>query len=183
MKILIIDTDLKKSLRKQLTFCDVTTGYPWNDVWETSAETPYWWRVTTRSWWCFWLVVPQKNFALTSQKHDLDLGSDTSSVQTSAVVPQTSFRGDTRGGVAKCRLFSQLQEEDKICIGITENKEMSSYILGKCRITHKNVLNQLINKNRFLSLTLELYKGKKWRFWKLQSATKLVETLHPQGPL
>ena len=30
----------------------------------------------------------------------------------SAVVPQTSFRGETRGGVAKSRLFSQASETD-----------------------------------------------------------------------
>ena len=23
---------------------------PWNDVWETSAEIPYWWRITTQIW-------------------------------------------------------------------------------------------------------------------------------------
>ena len=36
------------SLRKQPTFGDVTTGFPPNDVWETSAEIPYWWHVTTQ---------------------------------------------------------------------------------------------------------------------------------------
>ena len=38
------------SLRKQPTFCDVTIGFPRNEVWETSAEIPYWWRVNTQIW-------------------------------------------------------------------------------------------------------------------------------------
>ena len=149
MKILIIEADLKKSLRKQLTFCDVTTGFPWNDVWETSAEIPYWWRVSTRSWWCFWLVVPRENFALTNQKHYLDLGSDTSSAQNFCY-RSSDVISRTHQWNAGC--FLRLLEEEKTCIGITQNKKMSSYILGKS----KNFLNQLINKNRFLSLTLEL---------------------------
>ena len=37
-------------LRKQTTFRDATTGFPAHDVWETSAEIPYWWRVTTQIW-------------------------------------------------------------------------------------------------------------------------------------
>ena len=24
--------------------------YPWNDVWETSAEIPYWWHATSQIW-------------------------------------------------------------------------------------------------------------------------------------
>ena len=50
--------------------------------------------------WCtFW----------SNQKHYPDLGSDTSSVWNfcTVFVSQTSFRGKTGGGVAKCRLFSQ----------------------------------------------------------------------------
>ena len=31
-------------------FRDTTTGSPRNDVWETSAEISYWWRVTTLTW-------------------------------------------------------------------------------------------------------------------------------------
>ena len=50
-----------------------------NDVWETRAEIPYWWRVTS-SGYCFWLVVPLVKFASTNQKQYPDLGSDNSSV-------------------------------------------------------------------------------------------------------
>ena len=46
---------------------------------------------------------------MTSQKHYPDLGSDASQYGISAFVSraQTSFGGETSGGVAKCRLFSQ----------------------------------------------------------------------------
>ena len=38
------------SLRKQTTFGgDATTGFPRNDVRETSGEIPYWWRVTKQT--------------------------------------------------------------------------------------------------------------------------------------
>ena len=39
---------------------------PPNDVWETNAEIPYWWRVTTQIWECVWLVVPRGKFDLTN---------------------------------------------------------------------------------------------------------------------
>ena len=44
-----------------------------------------------------------------TEKHYLDLGSATSSVWnlSGVLVTQTSFRGVTRGGIAKCRRFSQ----------------------------------------------------------------------------
>ena len=56
---------------------------PQNNLWETSEEIPYWWRVATQIW-----VVTRQQFI-------------------SALVSQTSFGGKTSGGVAKCRLFSQ----------------------------------------------------------------------------
>ena len=57
---------------------------PPNDVWETSAEIPYWWRVTIQIW-----VVTRHQYGI------------------SALVSQTSFGGETSSSVAKCRLFSQ----------------------------------------------------------------------------
>ena len=47
--------------RKEPTFRDATTGkfYRRNDVWRTSAEISYWWRVTTQIWVVLRLV---KNF-------------------------------------------------------------------------------------------------------------------------
>ena len=41
------------SLKNQPT----TTDFPRNDDWETSTEIPYWWRVTTRLWVDFWVVL------------------------------------------------------------------------------------------------------------------------------
>ena len=69
-------------LRKQPTCCEPPRVCPWNDVWETSAETPYWWSVTTQIWvvlligWNKFPTIP----GTTNQKHYLDLGSDASSV-------------------------------------------------------------------------------------------------------
>ena len=48
-------------------------------------------------------------FDSSNQKHYPDLGSDASSVmEFSVLVSQTSFRGETAGGVAKRQLFSQV---------------------------------------------------------------------------
>ena len=46
--------------------------FPRNDVWETSADIPFWWRVTTQIW-----VVLQMGWKLasTNQKHYPDLAS------------------------------------------------------------------------------------------------------------
>ena len=44
---------------------------------------------------------------MTIQKNYPDVGSDASSVWNFCARFQTSFRGETVGGVAKCRLFSQ----------------------------------------------------------------------------
>ena len=60
------------------------TVSPPNDMWETCAEIPYWWRVTTQIW-----VVTRHQYGI------------------SALVSHTSFGGETSGSIAKCRLFSQ----------------------------------------------------------------------------
>ena len=54
------------SMRKQPLFRDVPTGFQRNDVWETSAEIPYWWRNTIEIWVMF--LIGRK-FASTNQKH------------------------------------------------------------------------------------------------------------------
>ena len=54
------------------------------DVWETSAEIPYWWCVTSQIW-----IVSRHQYGI------------------SALISQTSFRGETSGSVVKCQLFSQ----------------------------------------------------------------------------
>ena len=48
-----------------------------NDFWETSAEIPYWWRVTSHIWVV--LLIGWKSASF-SQKHYPDLRSETSSV-------------------------------------------------------------------------------------------------------
>ena len=50
--------------------------------------------------------MPLGKFDSTNQKHSPDLGSDASSVWNSALVSQTSFRGETSGGVANVGFFS-----------------------------------------------------------------------------
>ena len=51
--------------------------YPWNDVWETSAEIPYWWQVTSQIWGS---TFDSLKFASSNQKHYPDPGSDALSV-------------------------------------------------------------------------------------------------------
>ena len=82
-----------------------------NGVWETSRESPYWWRVTTGVTSCpdlgspsGWLKIL---FASTNQKKYPDLGSDASSYGISAFISLTSFYRETCGGVTKCWLVSQ----------------------------------------------------------------------------
>ena len=67
-------------MTKQPTF----TRRPRNEVWEKSAEIPYWWRVTTQIW-----VVTFHQYGI------------------SGLVSQTSFRGRR----VKCRLFSQAKKK------------------------------------------------------------------------
>ena len=65
-----------------------------NEAWETSAEIPYWWRVTTQIW--IVLLIGWSKF-LTNQKHyPPNQGSDTLLVWNFFVLlPKTSFRGET----------------------------------------------------------------------------------------
>ena len=48
--------------------------------------------------------MPLVKFVSTNQKHYPDLGSKASSYGISALVSQTSFRGETSGGVTKCQV-------------------------------------------------------------------------------
>ena len=47
--------------------------FPWNDVWETNAEIPYWWRVTTQIW--VMLLIGWSKLSSANKKHYSDLGS------------------------------------------------------------------------------------------------------------
>ena len=65
---------------------DIPRRHHWfflrNDIWETSAEIPYWWHVTTEIWVVLLIgrATYSREFFPTNQKHYLDLGSDASSV-------------------------------------------------------------------------------------------------------
>ena len=66
---------------------------PRNDVCGMSAEMQYWWRAAIQIWVV--LLIGRVN-----------LLQPVRSTTPIALVSQTSFRGETSGGVAKCRLFS-----------------------------------------------------------------------------
>ena len=53
-----------------------------------------------------WILID-----ITNQKHYPDLDSD--AYEVSALISQTSFCGDTSGGVAKCVLFTQTNKFEK----------------------------------------------------------------------
>ena len=94
------------NLRKQPTFGDATTGFPPNDAWETSAEIPYWWRVT------FYV--------------DLDSASDwlkqislaPRPIKISTLVPQNSFREEIHVG---CFLRLVLKVAESWCFKVVFN--------------------------------------------------------------
>ena len=75
-----------------------------NDVGETSAEIPQWWRVISQ---IFRLVV--EKLVSANQKDYPDLGGDTSWVWIPAVVSQTSFPG--KPVVASCNVGCFLRQE------------------------------------------------------------------------
>ena len=81
---------------------------PQNDVWKTSANIPYWRCITTQM--RVVLLIGWSNFPSRQDQSEVSPRSeysDASSGWIFALVLQTSFRGETSGGVAKCRLFSQ----------------------------------------------------------------------------
>ena len=93
---------------------DETWGLPplvslWNDVREMCAEVPYWWHITTLIWVVLQFGRTTREICFNQSKHYPDLRSDTSSVRISALVPQTSYRGETGGVATKCWLFSQAE--------------------------------------------------------------------------
>ena len=78
---------------------------PRNDVWETSAEIPYWWRVTTQIW-----VVLLIGWSKFPTRHDQSKALPRVTRHhygISARFSWSSCRVETSKGVAKCRLFSK----------------------------------------------------------------------------
>ena len=67
------------------------------DVWGTSAEIPYWWRVATQNW-----VIGWRHF-LANQV----LGRHVICMEFPRLFLRRHFAGETSGGFANCRLFSQ----------------------------------------------------------------------------
>ena len=61
------------SLRKQPTFCDITTGSPRNDVWETSTEIPSKRLVTIPHAIPFFFLLQTKLGRTLTQKGSLEL--------------------------------------------------------------------------------------------------------------
>ena len=88
---------------------------PRNNVWEMSAEIPYWWRVTTQGSASDWscrvgnLLQPIRStiqiWVMTRHQYGI-----------SALISQRLFCRETSGGVAKCRLFSQATRQLKLAI-------------------------------------------------------------------
>ena len=82
---------------------------PWNDVWESKRAQKFHTddaTLSTQIWEV--LLIGWSKFSA-NQNYFPELGSVTSSVWNfcARFDSQTSFQGDTRGGVAKCRLFCQ----------------------------------------------------------------------------
>ena len=82
---------------------------PPNDVWETSTEISYWWRIMTQIWIVFligWIKFPMRD----NQSETLPRSAYWCSHHQygiSALVSQTSLGGETSDSIAKCWLFSQ----------------------------------------------------------------------------
>ena len=102
-----VNTELS-SLRKQPTFGGATTCFPaksWrvrNERRNSILMTHHHPDLGCASDW-----LKQVSYrGTTNQKHYPDLGSGSSSVWNSALISQTSFRGETSGDVTKCQLFS-----------------------------------------------------------------------------
>ena len=75
----------------------------------TRTEIPYWWRVTAQVWLV--LLIGWSKFS-DNQTQNPDMGKtwvvSHHQYGISAIIFQASFHGDTSGGVARCRLFSQV---------------------------------------------------------------------------
>ena len=92
-------------LRKQPTFRDaIRLVSRRNDIQATSAETPYCWHVTIKIWVV--LMIGWKSLYPIRRTTQL-LVVTCHRYEISALFAQKSFRVETSGDVAKCRLFSE----------------------------------------------------------------------------
>ena len=97
-------------------FATPSVVFPRNNVWEMSAEIPYWWRVTTQIWVVLligraaWEIFNQSEAIRNSilmTRHYPDLGSDASSVwNLCAHFSDVISRGDQRWRLEMSSVFS-----------------------------------------------------------------------------
>ena len=111
--------------------------FPPNDVWETSTEIPYWWRITTQIWVVLligWIKFPMQptNQIWVVTRHQYGIP---------ALVSQTSFGGGgTSGSVAKCcRTFLASSWEtsasrEKRTVHLTFHYTVMHLTLSLCRL-------------------------------------------------
>ena len=108
IRVRILEGTRRHSLTKQSTLCDVTPGFSENLIkWRLRKER----RnsiLMTRHCRDLGSVLIGWKFASTNQKHYPDLGSDLSLVWNFCARFSDVIRGETCGGVAKCRMFSQV---------------------------------------------------------------------------
>ena len=97
-----------------------------NDFWETGTNDfriPYcWrqWRVTTKIWVVL-LIGWNKFLSRHDQSEELPRSVTRHQYGIAALVFQTSFRGETSGGVLKCRLFSQATQRHVVSWALGKN--------------------------------------------------------------
>ena len=105
--------------------------------------------------------MPRGKLTSTNKKHKPDLDSKRHHYRISALVPQTSFRGQTSDGVTKCRLFSQATTS-----ATTKNQYfcLQHYLPAdnKISISKKEEFKRVItrNSNCALSSSLETWGNK-----------------------
>ena len=83
---------------------------PRNDGWEASAKISYWCRVNTQIWVVLligWSKFPKSQAVRPIRSTTQFWVVTRHQYGISALVSQTSFRGETSGGVVEYRLFSQ----------------------------------------------------------------------------
>ena len=137
---------------------------PRNDVWETSAEIPYWWRVSTQirvllligcatCEICFNQSRALPHWVVTHHQYGI-----------SALVSQTSFHGETVGGIVKCHLFSQatVMAENLVILLWPISMGETNPWQGVC---HQSI-NQSINQSFILTRYIkELKNSFNWNNW------------------
>ena len=93
----------KSSLRKQTSFHDASTGFPAKSHLRMAKEIPYCWHFTPQIW-----VVLLISCALRF------VSNKSEALPRSAVIPQTSFHGETNGGAKNGCCFLRLEKAEKM---------------------------------------------------------------------